>query len=74
MEKKAESKRVLELLQNFNELKDKLNYLRAEWAEAHARHDLNRETELINRETELFGQVYDVVAEFSTLMRTMGVI
>ncbi len=69
MEASERSRRVVELRRSFNELRDRLNYLRGEWIEAHAHKDVNRETELIARETELFDQVNNVITEFSNLMR-----
>ncbi len=49
----------------FDDLSEQVRRLHDEWREAHARSDIDRETELVRRETDLFSQFDEVVKEFA---------
>jgi hypothetical protein len=67
MEEKKE-KRINYLRSRFGELSGALEHLRSEWLEARSRHDIDRETELINQETKLFRQVNEIIGEYAALL------
>ncbi len=53
----------------FDGISEELRHLRDEWADAHGRKDIERETELAHRESDLLGQADDVVRNLAGLMR-----
>jgi putative heme degradation protein len=61
--------RIKEIRLRLRDIADELRGMGAEWAKAHERHDILRETVLVSRETELFRETEELVGEFSELVR-----